>query len=307
MFHSNQTAVDRFILLGLADTPLLKVICVLIFLTIYILTLSGNFLLILAVRINSRLHTPMYYFLTNLSVIDIGFSSYTVPKLLITTLAQDKSVSLMKCATELSLGLVLGATEFMILAVMSYDRYVAICKPLHYSRIMSKGFCISMAAASWIIAFVLSVAFTTSTFQLRYCSSFVNHFFCEIPPLLRLSCEDPWINEVTTNLSAGMVTSCSFFFTLISYMYIISAILRITSTEGRLKVFFTCASHLTVVIIFYSSILLMYLRPRSRYFTKIDRSLSIFYAVLTPVLNPIIYSVRNKDVKTTLKKKLILA
>ncbi|KAG8449930.1 hypothetical protein GDO86_016563 [Hymenochirus boettgeri] len=304
--NSTQT-LNRFILLGLADMQLLQALCALIFIIIYVLTLSGNSLLIMVVSINSQLQTPMYFFLINLSIIDIGFSSSIVPKLVIITLAQDKSVSPLECAVQIFFSLGFGGTECIILAMMAYDRFIAICKPLHYSRIMNKGVCIYMAAGSWIFAFISSAVHVVFTFQLPFCKSHeVDHFFCEIPPLLRLSCQDPWMNEVALYISAGIIAMCSFMLTLISYIHIISTILSIRSTDGRRKAFSTCTSHLTVISIYYSTILFMYLRPHSTYYSKMDKTISIIYTVVTPMLNPIIYSMRNKDVKIAVKKKLVI-
>ncbi|KAG8449928.1 hypothetical protein GDO86_016561 [Hymenochirus boettgeri] len=305
MEYSNETSTNRFILLGLANPPLYKAFCVLVFLIIYTFTLSGNSLLILVVRINCKLQTPMYFFLSNLSIIDIGFSSTIVPKLLAITLAQDKSVSLLECAVQIFFSLGLGGTECIILAVMAYDRYAAICKPLHYNRILNTGFCICLAVGSWIVSFISSGVHVNLTFQLPFCRSrYVNHFFCEIPALLRLSCEDPWISKIAQYITASIIAMGSFFLTLISYIHIISTILRIRSTDGRRKAFSTCTSHLTAVSIYYSTILFMYLRPPSTSFPNIDKIVSIIYTVMIPMLNPIIYSIRNKDVKMTIKKKL---
>ncbi|KAG8449926.1 hypothetical protein GDO86_016559 [Hymenochirus boettgeri] len=301
----NKTSAIRFILLDLANIPIYQAFCVLIFLIIYIITLLGNSLLIIVVRINSQLQTPMYFFLLNLSIIDIGSSSSIVPKLLIVTVSQNKSVSLLECAVQIFFHLGLGGTECIILAVMAYDRYAAICKPLHYNRIMNTGLCIFMAAGSWIVSFISSGVHVNLTFQLPFCRSYhVDHYFCEIPPLLRLSCQDPWINEVALYISAGIIAMCSFFMILISYIYIISTILSIHSTEGRRKAFSTCTSHITVISIYYSTVLFMYMHPPSNYFPKIDKIMPIIYTVVIPMLNPIIYSIRNKDVKITIKSKL---
>ncbi|KAG8449927.1 hypothetical protein GDO86_016560 [Hymenochirus boettgeri] len=305
MEHLNETSANGFILLALANSPIQQASCFLIFLIIYSMTLSGNSLLIIAVRINSQLQTPMYFFLSNLSIIDIGFSSCVVPKLLVTTISLNKSVSLLECAVQIFFGLGLGGTECIILAVMAYDRYAAICKPLHYNRIMNTSFCILMATGSWIVSFISSGVHVNLTFQLPFCRSHhLNHFFCEIPPLLRLSCQDPWMNEIAQYITAGIIAMCSFFLTLISYIHIISTIFMIRSTEGRRKAFSTCTSHLTVISIYYTTICFMYLRPPSTSFPNIEKIVSVIYTVVIPMLNPIIYSIRNKDVKNTIKKKL---
>ncbi|KAM4664091.1 olfactory receptor 5V1-like [Discoglossus pictus] len=306
MEPSNQTTVSKFILLGLSSIPYLQLVYFLLFLVIYTITLSGNILLIIVVRIDSRLQTPMYFFLSNLSFIDICFSSSVVPKILVNTLAQDKSISFLGCAAQMYFSLALGASECIILAVMAYDRYIAICKPLHYNTIMNKVFCICLAATSWTVSFLNSVIHAFFTFRLPYCkSNHVNHFFCEMPPLFRLSCKDTLFNEIAVYISGGLIALFSFVLTLLSYVNIIPTILKIPSTKGRHKAFSTCASHLTVVSLYYGTIIFMYLRPRHSYFPKRDRAVSILYTVITPMLNPIIYSVRNKDVKRTLRKTLI--
>ncbi|KAM5129431.1 olfactory receptor 5AR1-like [Mantella aurantiaca] len=303
MEEINQTSPERFILLGLSNVPYLQVICVLVFFVMYIITLSGNFLLIIVVRINPKLHTPMYFFLCNLSIIDIGFSSTIVPKIIINTLAKDRSISLVECAMQMFFHLGLGATECIILAVMAYDRFAAICRPLHYNTIMNKTLCISLAAGAWSMCFLNSAIHVILTFQLPYCKSHhVHHFFCEVPPFLRMSCRDTLLNEIGMYISAGILGMSSFCLTLISYVHIISTILKIRSSEGRHKVFSTCGSHMTVVTLYYGTLLFMYLRPRSTYSPEIDKTLSILYTVVTPMLNPMVYSMRNEDVKNTVKR-----
>ncbi|KAM8921487.1 olfactory receptor 5AP2-like [Pelodytes ibericus] len=299
----NQTIASRFILLGLADVPHLQGVFFFLFLVMYVITLSGNLLLIIVVRINSKLQTPMYFFLSNLSVIDMCFSSTIVPQILINTMSQDRSISLLGCATQMYVSLALGSTECFILAVMAYDRYAAICKPLHYNIIMNKSLCVSMVAGSWTVSFMNSAVHVVLTFQLPFCRSHqVNHFFCEMPPFFRLSCRDTWLNEVVMYIGAGIIAMCSFCLTLVSYIQIISTILKIRSTQGQHKAFSTCASHLTVVSLYYGTIMLMYLRPRSMYSPGTDKTVSVLYTTVTPMLNPIIYSMRNKDVKGSIGK-----
>ncbi|XP_075700708.1 olfactory receptor 5AP2-like [Rhinoderma darwinii] len=305
MDPTNSTSPGMFILLGLSDVPYLQVIFFLMFLAMYIITLSGNLLLIIVVRINTTLQTPMYFFLSNLSFIDICFSSTIVPKLLINTLAKDRSISFMGCAFQMYFSLALGATECIILAVMAYDRFAAICKPLHYNTIMNKRLCIILAVGSWMACFMNSSIHVFITFQLPYCKSHhIGHFFCEIPPFLQISCRDTRLNEAAMYVSAGILVMMSFFLTLISYIHIISTILKIQTSHGRQKAFSTCASHLTVVTFYYGTIMFMYLRPRSAFFPETDKTISILYTVVTPMLNPFIYSVRNKDVKRTIKNSL---
>ncbi|KAE8588181.1 hypothetical protein XENTR_v10022384 [Xenopus tropicalis] len=309
MENSNETSFNRFFLLSLADTPYLKAFSVLIFLIMYLLTLSVNSLLIIVVRINLRLHTPMYFFLSNLSIIDIGISTSIVPKLIIITITQDTSISRLDCASQMFFHSALGATECIILAVMAYDRYVAICKPLHYNTITNKRFCISMAAACWALGCINSSFHVPYIFHMSFCRSHhVNHFFCELPVFFPLSCQDTWLQEVSMYISACIIGLIAFILILFSYAYIISTILSIRSTKGRHKAFSTCASHLTVVSLYYGPLMFMYLRPHSRNSPSTERTVSIIYTVVTPMLNPLIYSVRNKDIKVTLRgssKKMI--
>ncbi|KAM9294506.1 olfactory receptor 5AR1-like [Gastrophryne carolinensis] len=299
----NQTS--RFFLLDLTATGFLKTISFIILTMMYVATLSGNFLLIIAVSTNSKLWTPMYFFLFNLSVIDICFSTTVVPKILINTLSKDKSISLTECAIQMHFHLILGSAECFILAVMAYDRYAAICRPLHYRTLMSIGTCICLFAVSWSASFVNSLVHVIYTFQLSFCTHHVNHFFCEIPPFIQMSCsDDTWLHEVATYISAGIIGTLSFFSTVISYIQIVSTILKISASQGRHKAFSTCASHLIVVTLYYCTVMVMYLRPRSAHSLDIDKSVSLLYTTVIPMLNPIIYSIRNKDVKFALKENI---
>ncbi|XP_077319499.1 olfactory receptor 5V1-like [Lithobates pipiens] len=269
----------------------------------YIITLSGNLLLIIVVRINPKLQTPMYFFLGNLSFNDISYSSTIVPKILINTLSQDRSISLMGCAVQMFFHLALGVMECFLLAVMAFDRFVAICRPLHYNTIMNKKLCAGLVAGSWSMSILNSALHVALTFQLPYCKSHnINHFSCEMPPLFRLSCRDTLYNEIIMYISAAIIGSCALCLTLTSYIHIISTVLKIRSSRGRHKAFSTCASHLTVLALYYGTVICIYLRPRSTYSPNVDKSLSILYTVVTPMLNPIIYSIRNKDVKNTVKR-----
>ncbi|KAM5129437.1 olfactory receptor 2D3-like [Mantella aurantiaca] len=299
----NQTLPGRILLLGISDVPYLKVVFFIIFLMIYIIMLSGNLLLVIVVRINPKLHTPMYFFLSNLSVIDVSFSSSIVPVILVKMFAKDRSISLLECAVQVFISLALGAIECMILAVMAYDRYAAICKPLHYNTIMNKKACYYMSAITWSIGVINSAVLLSHTLQLPFCRPQLNHYFCEIPPMLRIACADTWTNLLVVFMSAGLIVMSSFCLTLISYVRIISTVLKIRSSQGRHKAFSTCGSHLTVVTIFYGTIMFMYLRPRSISTHEMDRVVSIVYTTVTPMLNPFIYSMRNKDVKSTFSHK----
>ncbi|XP_068110950.1 olfactory receptor 5V1-like [Hyperolius riggenbachi] len=304
MGNSNHTSVSSFTLLGLSSDPELQVVFFLLFLVMYLVTLSGNLLLIIVVSLTPKLQTPMYFFLGNLSVIDFCFSTTIVPKILSIAFSEDKTISFVGCAVQLYFHLALGATECLILAVMAYDRYNAICKPLQYTTIMNRIFCMYLASGCWIVSFLNSVIHTALTFQLPYCkSNQLNHFSCEMPPLFRLSCKDTLFNEVAVYIGGGLIALCSFLLTLLSYIQILSTIVKIRSTAGRQKAFSTCASHITVVTIYYGTIIFMYLRPRSSYSPDRDRVVSVIYTVVTPMLNPIIYSIRNKDIRENILKK----
>ncbi|XP_068110947.1 olfactory receptor 2G3-like [Hyperolius riggenbachi] len=305
MEQSNQTNVQVFILLGLSDVPGLKLIFFVVFFIMYVVTLSANFLLIIVVQLNPRLQTPMYFFLTNLSIIDICFSSTVVPRILVNTISQDRSISFLGCAAQMYFHLALGGVECLILTVMAFDRYTAICKPLQYNRIMSKQLCLRLAIVSWMLGFQNSIIQAVFTFQLPFCkSNVIDHFFCEIPPLLRLSCKDIYLNELSGFIATTIFAFGTFLIIFVSYFYITLTILKTHTANLRKKAFSTCASHITVVSIYYGTIIFMHLRPQSSYFPEQDRAISIIYTVVTPMVNPIIYSIRNKDIKGSIRKTL---
>ncbi|XP_068107727.1 olfactory receptor 1M1-like [Hyperolius riggenbachi] len=300
---ANHTSSDMFILLGLSEVPHLQVICFLLFLVMYILTVLGNVLLLLVVRINSNLQTPMYFLLRNLSVIDFGFSSSVVPEILVNTLSKDRSISLVGCAVQMFAYVALGQTECILLAVMAYDRFAAICKPLHYNTIMNKTLCVYLVAGSWSFCCITSTMHVVLIFVKPFFHSIhINHFFCEIPLLLQISCRDTRLNQALVYVTAVIIVVCSFFLIIISYLNIVSTILKIRSSRGRQKTFSTCSSHLMVVAIYFGTIMFIYLRPSSTHSPESDRIFSMLYTAVTPMLNPFIYSVRNKEVKGTVKR-----
>ncbi|XP_053330405.1 olfactory receptor 5G3-like [Spea bombifrons] len=302
MGDTNQTVVNGFILLGLSDVPYLQVIFFLLFLAMYITTLLGNLLLILAVRLNTQLQTPMYFFLSTLAFIDICLSSSIVPQIMVNTIAPGRIITVLACAAQMLISLVFGTTECLMLAVMAFDRYAAICKPLHYNTVMNKRLCIILNTGSWAICVINSTIHVTLTFQLPFCRSHhVNHFFCEVPPFIRMSCKDTWLNEVAMYTSAVSIGACSFSFILMSYVRIIFTLLKIRSTQGRQKAFSTCTSHLTVLSLYYVTGTFTYLRPTSMHFPETDKIVPILYTTVTPMLNPIIYSIRNTEVLNTVK------
>ncbi|XP_073453759.1 olfactory receptor 5AS1-like [Aquarana catesbeiana] len=301
----NQTYSKKFILLGLSDIPCLKPILFLIFFIMYMVTLSGNCLLIIMVRLNSRLQNPMYFFLTNLAIIDICFSSAVVPRILVNTISQDKTISFLGCAAQMYFHLALGGAECLILTVMAFDRYIAICKPLQYNTIMDKKLCLCLAIASWFLGFNNSIIQATFTFQLPFCkSNVIDHFFCEIPPLLRLSCKDIHLNQVAGIIATTIFAFGTFFLIFLSYLCITLTVINIHSVAERMKVFSTCVSHIAVVSLYYGTIMFMHVRPQSSYFPEQDKAASIIYTVVTPMVNPVIYSIRNKDIKDSIRKSL---
>ncbi|KAG8560033.1 hypothetical protein GDO81_014744 [Engystomops pustulosus] len=301
----NQTLPGIFYLIGLTTVPHLQVIGFLIFVMMYILTLVGNCLLLITVKTSPTLHTPMYFFLSNLSIIDICLSSSIVPVLLINTLYKDKSISVEGCVVQMFCYLVFSAGECILLAFMAYDRFVAICRPLHYSSIMNMRVCVTLVLIPWIVSSINSYIQTYITWTLPFCRTHhINYFFCDVPPLLRMSCRDPWLNEISMYVASVTIVSGSFFLTLVSYVYIISTILRIKSSQGRRAGFSTCTSHLTVVTLYFGTLMSVYLQPPSYHSLEKDTVVFILYTVVTPMLNPIIYSIRNKEVKICIRKNI---
>ncbi|KAM3855983.1 olfactory receptor 5AR1-like [Vipera latastei] len=305
MTGQNQTQVTDFIFSGFTDHPELQVVLFNIFLIIYIITLSANLGMILLIKIDPQLHTPMYFFLSHLAFLDASYSSTVTPKMLIDLLSETKRISYSACATQLFFYVFFVDIECVLLAVMAYDRYVAICNPLLYSAKMSKMLCQQLIAFAYCIGLMDTIVYTSSTFLLTFCrSNLINHFFCDMPPLFVLSCSDTYVNELVLLILDGFIEACSICMSLISYVYIVVTILRMHSAEGRRKAFSTCASHLTAVGIFHGTIVFMYIRPTSSYSMDQDKWASMFYTVVIPMLNPLIYSLRNKEVKDALTKSV---
>ena len=305
MESANQTAsVTEFILLGLSAHPKLeKTFFVLILLT-YLVILLGNGLLILVTILDSRLHTPMYFFLGNLSFLDICYTTSSVPLILDSFLTPRKTISFSACAVQMFLSFAMGATECVLLGMMAFDRYVAICNPLRYPVVMRKAVYVPMATSSWLAGGANSLVQISLAVQLPFCGdNVINHFTCEILAVLKLACADISLNIISMAMANVILLGIPVLFIFFSYMFIIATILRIPSGEGRKKAFSTCSAHLTVVVIFYGTILFMYGKPKSKDPLGADKQdfadklTSLSYGVLTPMLNPIIYSLRNKDVK----------
>ncbi|XP_075413890.1 olfactory receptor-like protein OLF3 [Tenrec ecaudatus] len=299
----NQTWVSEFVLLGLSSDWDTQVSLFVLFLVMYLVTVLGNILIVLLIRLDGRLHTPMYFFLTNLSIVDVSYATSIVPQLLVHFLSEHKAIPYLSCAAQLFFSLGLGGIEFVLLAAMAYDRYVAVCDPLRYSAIMHGGLCTGLAVSCWISGSINSMLQTAITFQLPMCTNqLIDHISCELLAVVRLACVDTSSNEVAIMVSSIVLLMTPFLLVLLSYVRIISTILKIQSTEGRKKAFHTCASHLTVVVLCYGMAIFTYIRPHSSPNTLQEKLISLFYAVLTPMLNPMIYSLRNKEVKGAWQK-----
>nr|XP_034957532.1 olfactory receptor 6B1-like [Zootoca vivipara] len=299
----NQTRVQEFILLGFPTAMEFQILLFVIFLVIYILTLLENIVIITLIRTNNHLQKPMYFFLSHLSFLETWYISVTVPKLLVNFLAKNKSISFEGCMSQLYFFISLVCTECVLLAVMAYDRYIAICNPLRYPVIMNSRLCLQLAVGSWLAGFLISMLKVFFISRLSFCGpNIINHFFCDISPLLNLSCTDRTVAEMVDFVFALLILIIPLSVTIGSYVCIIGTILRIPTAKGKRKAFSTCASHLTVVIIFYSATLFMYARPRRIHSFNLNKLVSIVYTIVTPMLNPCIYCLRNQDVKEAMKK-----
>ncbi|XP_075415120.1 olfactory receptor 13C9 [Tenrec ecaudatus] len=311
MAWENTTTLVEFFLKGLSGYPRLELLFFVLILVMYIFILLGNGTLILISILDSRLHTPMYFFLGNLSFLDICYTTTSVPSTLVSFLSERKTISFSGCAVQMFLGLAMGTTECVLLGMMALDRYVAICSPLRYPIIMSKNSYVPMAIGSWFSGAVNSAVQTMFVVQLPFCSNnVINHFSCEILAVMKLACADISGNEFIMLVATTLFTLMPLLLIVFSYSLIISSILKIRSSEGRSKAFSTCSAHLTVVIIFYGTILFMYMKPKSKEtldsndLDATDKLVSMFYGVVTPLMNPLIYSLRNKDVKEAVKHLL---
>ncbi|XP_049993338.1 olfactory receptor 5B12-like [Alexandromys fortis] len=298
----NISEATGFILVGLTDAPKLQFPLFVIFTLIYLITLFGNLWMIVLILLDSRLHTPMYFFLSNLSFVDCVYASAVTPKVMEGFLTGDKIISYNACATQMFFFAAFATIESFILASMALDRHAAVCKPLHYSTTMTSPICVLMVTVSYICGLIQSSIHVAFTFHLSFChSKVINHFFCDIPPLLALSCSDIHVNEITVFILALFDVIVTLFIILYSYLLIFITILRMHSAEGRKKAFSTCASHLTTVSIFFGTIIFMYLQPNSIHSMDTDKIASVFYTMIIPMLNPLVYSLRNKEVKSAFK------
>ncbi|XP_004706252.1 olfactory receptor 1361-like [Echinops telfairi] len=306
MGGANQSSVSEFLLLWLSRQPEEQQLLFMLFLSMYLATVLGNLLIILAITIDSRLHSPMYFFLSNLSFVDLCFSSNTVPKMLVNHILGIQTISFPGCLTQLYFFVVFTDMDNFLLAVMAYDRFVAVCHPLHYTTKMTHQLCVLLVAGSWSIANLNGLLHTLLMARLSFCAdNRIPHFFCDLSPLLKLSCSDTHLNEMMVLIEGGLIMMIPLFCILVSYICITSAVLRVPSTKGKWKAFSTCGSHLAVVSLFYGTIIAVYFSPSSSHSAKSDTAATVMYTVVTPMLNPFIYSLRNKDMKGALRKMIV--
>ncbi|XP_029437379.1 olfactory receptor 5A2-like [Rhinatrema bivittatum] len=302
----NQSSLSYFILLGFSDLSFqLRLAIFLILSVFYLVTLLGNILIIILITIDPHLHTPMYFFLRNLSFLEMCYTSVSIPRLLADLVREDRSISFPCCAVQLYFFIFLGTTECFLFAVMAYDRYTAIANPLRYTVVINRTRCLQLATGSWVGGIFLALGQAILISNLPYCKShIINHFFCDVPPLVKLACGDKYLAEIEISLYSTVVVMVPFLLVLLSYVCILAAILKIDSSQGRRKAFSTCASHLTSVSLFYVPGICVYVVPKSKYSLDNDRLLALFYAVIIPMLNPLIYSLRNKEVKGALRNRM---
>ncbi|XP_075393644.1 olfactory receptor 7A5-like [Tenrec ecaudatus] len=303
MEQGNHTHVPEFILLGLSEEAELQPLLFGLFLSMYLVTFTGNLLIILAIATDSHLHTPMYFFLSNLSFADICFTSTTVPKMLMNIQMQTKVITYEDCIAQMHFFLLFGALDNFLLTVMAYDRFVAICHPLHYMVIMNPRFCGLLLLTSWVLSLLHSVLNALMVLRLSFCTELeISHFFCELNQVIQLGCSDTFLTDLVMYLTTGFLGVVPFTGILLSYMKIVSSILKVSSAGGKYKAFSTCGSHLSVVSLFYGTGLGVYLCSAAIENSRATAITSVMYTVATPMLNPFIYSLRNKDIKQALRK-----
>ncbi|XP_065271966.1 olfactory receptor 14A16-like [Emys orbicularis] len=302
---SNQTIVIEFLLLGFSDVREQQILHFQVFLVIYLAALVGNLLIITVIALDQHLHTPMYFFLGNLSFLDLCYISVTVPKSMADSLTNNRLISFSGCVTQVFLVITFTAAELAFLTVMVYDRYIAICCPLHYKVTMNRVACAQMAAGSWISSMMCSILHTANTFRLHFCrSNVIAQFFCDIPQLLKISCSDTQANAIVMIALGSLLDVVCFVLIIVSYIHIFSTVMRIPSEQGRYKAFSTCIPYLVVFCLFISTASFTYMRPRSMSSTSLDLMAAVFYCVVPPLMNPIIYSLRNKEIKESLWKMI---
>ncbi|XP_058162371.1 olfactory receptor 8H1-like [Dasypus novemcinctus] len=303
MGSRNETDVTDFILVGLTDSEVTRRVLFMLFLLIYLITVLGNAGMILIIRLDPQLHTPMYFFLSHLSLLDFSYSTVITPKTLENLLTSNKYISFTGCLTQMYFFVFLGATEYSLLSSMAYDRYVAICSPLHYPVIMCTRVCHALITGSYLVGFIDSLTNVLCVNSLHFCNSkVIYHFFCDLPPILSLSCTDVRDTEIMIFILAGSTITVSLITIIGSYISILSTILKIKSTSGKRKAFSVCASHFLGVTIYYGTTIFTYLKPSKSYSLGKDQVASVFYTMVIPMLNPLIYSLRNKEVKNALMR-----
>ncbi|XP_070598131.1 olfactory receptor 2A5-like [Erythrolamprus reginae] len=302
---ANQTHVVEFHFLGFSRSFKVRLLLLGLFSIVYALTLVGNTIILMLIWLDARLHTPMYFFLSHLACVDICYTSSTIPQMLTNLQSPGRAISVVGCAMQMYIFLALATAECFLLAVMAYDRYVAICHALHYTVLMNKRICIYTATTCWTCGFVLPLVHTVLTWQLPFCGpNLIDHYFCEMPALLKLACADTRVIEKITLVGCIFTLLIPITFITMTYIRIIAAILKIQSTKGQRKAFSTCGSHMTVVVLFYGSAIFTYMRPESSHSPGQDKMISVFYSIVIPLCNPIIYSLKNNDMKTVLAKIL---
>ncbi|XP_007947645.1 olfactory receptor 12-like [Orycteropus afer afer] len=303
--HQNYSEVTEFILLGFRTNPESQIILFLVFLLIYVVILMGNMTMIIVIKVDSRLHTPMYFFLRNLSYLDLCYSTVIAPKTLADFLSNEKKISYNGCAAQFFFFAVFVTTECFLLAVMAFDRFSAICSPLLYPVHMSQKACVRLVIGSYICGSINAVVETSSTFSLRFCEeNRLDHFFCDAPALIEISCADTSINEIVMFVVSAFIVIATTMAILVSYAYILVTVLKIPSTQGRSKTFSTCGSHVAAVSLFYGTVFFMYAQPGAISSPQQNKIISVFYTLIIPMLNPLIYSLRNRDVKDAVKRIL---
>ncbi|XP_016851313.2 olfactory receptor 9S13-like [Anolis carolinensis] len=300
----NHTEVTEFVLEGFEDEANIQLVLLILFLVMYIITFMGNAGMIIITSVDSHLHTPMYFFLKNLSFLDICYSSVITPKAMVTLASGSKLISYKGCATQMFFFSLFGTTEAFFLAVMAYDRFTAICSPLLYHTIMSKKICICLMGVSYLFGFVNCCTQTGFTFSLSFCEpTKINHFFCDVPAVMKASCSDTFVNELVLLVLCGFIIVTTAVIVVVSYAYIVTTILHMPSVKGRYKAFSTCTSHLMAVSLFFGTVFFMYAQPGGMSSPNQGKVMSVFYTIVIPMLNPLIYSLRNKEVKEALKRQ----
>ncbi|XP_036984056.2 olfactory receptor 12-like [Artibeus jamaicensis] len=303
--NGNYSEVTEFVLLGFRTPPKLQILLFFVFLLIYMVTVVGNVSIIIVIKMDSRLQTPMYFFLKNLSALDLCYSTVIAPKALVNFLSDEKKISYNGCAAQFFFFALFVTTEGFLLAVMAFDRFSAICSPLLYPVHMSQRVCVQLVTGSYICGSINSIVQTSFTFSLHFCGeNILDHFFCDVPALMKISCVDTSVNEIVLFILSGFIIITTTTVILVSYAYILSTVLKIPSTQGRSKTFSTCGSHIAAVSLFYGTVFFMYAQPGAISSPEQNKIVAVLYTLIIPMLNPLIYSLRNQDVKDAVKRIL---